>query len=56
MIVKPTLLFEANGCVRRYILNRPKKLNALDLSMIRGLGPKIKVLRPSWLFVRTILT
>ncbi|KAI5119940.1 hypothetical protein M0805_002129 [Coniferiporia weirii] len=39
---EPTVLFEANGSVRRYILNRPKQLNALDELMIDSLRPKIQ--------------
>lgn len=37
------MLFESNGSVRSYILNRPKKLNALDISMLELLKPKIEV-------------
>lgn len=37
------MLFESNGSVRSYILNRPKKLNALDITMLGLLKPKIKV-------------
>ena len=37
------MLFESNGAVRSYVLNRPKKLNALDTSMLRLLKPKIQV-------------
>ncbi|KAF9652921.1 3-hydroxyisobutyryl-coenzyme A hydrolase [Thelephora ganbajun] len=36
------VLFESNGSVRSYILNRPKKLNALDITMLGLLKPKIQ--------------
>ncbi|THH06710.1 hypothetical protein EW145_g3897 [Phellinidium pouzarii] len=39
---EPTVLFESHGALRRYILNRPKKLNALDGTMIDALHPKIQ--------------
>jgi len=39
---EPPVLFEENGSVRRYILNRPKKLNALDEPMINLLRPKLE--------------
>ena len=39
------MLFESNGSVRSYILNRPKKLNALDITMLGLLKPKIQVCR-----------
>ncbi|EJD02197.1 3-hydroxyisobutyryl-CoA hydrolase [Fomitiporia mediterranea MF3/22] len=39
---EPPVLFESDGCVRRYILNRPKKHNALDGAMINVLRLKIK--------------
>lgn len=37
------VLFESNLSVRTYILNRPKKLNALDEPMLNILKPKIEV-------------
>jgi 3-hydroxyisobutyryl-CoA hydrolase len=37
------VLFESNGSVRSYILNRPLKLNALDMTMLGLLKPKIQV-------------
>ncbi|OCH92106.1 3-hydroxyisobutyryl-coenzyme A hydrolase [Obba rivulosa] len=36
------VLFESIGCLRKYILNRPKKLNALDDAMLGILRPKIE--------------
>ena len=37
------MLFESNGSVCSYTLNRPKKLNALDATMLGLLKPKIQV-------------
>ena len=42
---QPPVLFETHGQVRKYILNRPKKLNALDTQMIDTLRPFVEVLR-----------
>ncbi|KAH9483961.1 3-hydroxyisobutyryl-CoA hydrolase, mitochondrial [Psilocybe cubensis] len=39
---EPTVLFESNSSLRTYILNRPKKLNALDDTMLSALRPKIE--------------
>ncbi|KIP12319.1 hypothetical protein PHLGIDRAFT_27447 [Phlebiopsis gigantea 11061_1 CR5-6] len=38
----PPVLFETHGQVRKYILNRPKKLNALDTQMIDALRPFVE--------------
>ncbi|EMD38215.1 hypothetical protein CERSUDRAFT_113364 [Gelatoporia subvermispora B] len=39
---EPTVLFESKGCLRKYILNRPKKLNALNGTMLSILRPQIE--------------
>jgi hypothetical protein len=39
----PPVLFRSNVALRQYILNRPKKLNALDETMIGLLSTKIQV-------------
>ncbi|KAF8892439.1 3-hydroxyisobutyryl-CoA hydrolase [Infundibulicybe gibba] len=38
----PSVMFESHLAVRTYILNRPKKLNALDETMLSILRPKIE--------------
>ena len=40
---QPAVLFENVGQIRKYILNRPKKLNALNESMLNILRPQIEV-------------
>jgi 3-hydroxyisobutyryl-CoA hydrolase len=40
------VLFESNLAVRTYILNRPRKLNALNEPMLSLLRPKIEVRLP----------
>lgn len=40
--LEPPILFESEGSLRRYILNRPKKHNALDGDMIAELRPKLR--------------
>ena len=45
------MLFESNGSVRSYILNRPKKLNALDTTMLGLLRPKIQVSRVAFAYI-----
>lgn len=40
---KPPVLFETNLALRNYKLNRPKKLNALDGSMIDLLRKEVEV-------------
>jgi len=39
---EPTVLFESNNSMRTYVLNRPGKLNALDVPMLDLLRPKIE--------------
>lgn len=39
---EPSVLFESNNSLRTYILNRPKKLNALDEPTLKLLRPKIE--------------
>ena len=41
--VEDDVLFEEKGGAKIIILNRPKALNALNLSMIKKIYPKIKV-------------
>jgi enoyl-CoA hydratase/carnithine racemase len=36
-----------NGCTTRVVLNRPAKLNALNLEMIRALVPVLRTLKPN---------
>jgi hypothetical protein len=40
---KPPVQFETNLALRSYVLNRPKKLNALDESMITLLRKQVEV-------------
>lgn len=40
---QPTVLFESHSSLRKFTLNRPKKLNALDEPMLALLRPKIEV-------------
>lgn len=40
---KPSVLFETNLALRSFKLNRPKKLNALDGSMINLLRKEVEV-------------
>ncbi|KAJ3506295.1 hypothetical protein NMY22_g17299 [Coprinellus aureogranulatus] len=40
--VAEPVLFESNNSLRQYVLNRPRKLNALDSKMIELLRPKIE--------------
>ena len=37
------VLYVENGHSRTVVLNRPKKLNALNLSMIRDMDPALRV-------------
>ena len=37
------VLFQSNGCARTYVLNRAKKLNALNSEMINSLRPQLNV-------------
>jgi hypothetical protein len=39
---QPTVLFESHSSLRKFILNRPRKLNALDEEMLSLLRPKIE--------------
>ncbi|XP_006458002.1 hypothetical protein AGABI2DRAFT_133832 [Agaricus bisporus var. bisporus H97] len=39
---EPTVLFESHSNIRKFILNRPRKLNALDEEMLSLLRPKIE--------------
>ncbi|KAI0317463.1 ClpP/crotonase [Amylostereum chailletii] len=39
---EPTVLFEENLSTRRFILNRPRKLNALDRPTLELLAPKLE--------------
>lgn len=41
--LKPPVLFETNLALRKYSLNRPQKLNALDESMINTLRAQVEV-------------
>ncbi|OAX40266.1 ClpP/crotonase [Rhizopogon vinicolor AM-OR11-026] len=36
------VLFESNGATRTFVLNRPKKLNALNTDMIKLMGPQLE--------------
>jgi len=42
-VSQPTVKFDSTGTLRTYTLNRPKKMNALDESMLSALRPKIEV-------------
>lgn len=41
-----SVLFESNGATRTYILNRPRKLNALNADMLKLIGPQLEVRVP----------
>jgi len=41
------VLFTQNRGTKTILLNRPKKLNSLNLSMIQKILPRLKVCRPS---------
>ena len=43
LITQPPLRFESNRALRTYILNRPRKYNALNETMLNMLRPKIEV-------------
>ena len=47
MVKKPPVTFESNMALRTYVLNRPKKLNALDETMLGLLRPQIEVIQSS---------
>jgi 3-hydroxyisobutyryl-CoA hydrolase len=40
---EPDVIFEQQGGDRTILLNRPKKLNSLNLSMIQKILPRLKV-------------
>src|SRR5882762_4008526 len=46
---KPPVQFETNLALRKYVLNRPQKLNALDDPMIALLRKQVEV---RWSFLR----
>ncbi|KAI0064707.1 3-hydroxyisobutyryl-coenzyme A hydrolase [Artomyces pyxidatus] len=39
---EPTVLYEENGAMRRYILNRPRKMNSLDTAMLDSLAARLE--------------
>ena len=41
--IQPSVLFESVGQVKKYILNRPSKLNSLDTTMLNLLRPYVEV-------------
>lgn len=42
-VLQPPVVFETVGQLKKYILNRPKKLNALDTPMLNLLRPHVEV-------------